>query len=76
MSSVGPLLAFALVLNIGGNASRSELDFIAEPVKKLARKHKMSKSWLESALHSPYFPSDKVRPDEKQRFLSQIIRYV
>lgn len=71
---VGPLVAEALIINIGGNASRSELDLIAEPLKKLVTKHPMVRQWIESTLFGPKFPSDKVGPAEKRKFLSQVIR--
>ncbi|KAF4504396.1 hypothetical protein G6O67_008335 [Ophiocordyceps sinensis] len=35
MEALGPLLTQSLARNIGGNASRSELDKLSEPVKKL-----------------------------------------
>ena len=72
---VGPPVADALIINVGGNASRSELDLIAEPLKKLVTKHPMVRQWIESTLFGPNFPSDKVGPAEKRKFLSQIIRW-
>ena len=73
---VGPPIADALIQNIGGNASRSELDSIAEPLKKLVTKHASVKTWLEDALFSSSFPSDKVGPADKRKFLAQVIRWV
>ena len=71
---VGPSIVDALIQNIGGKASRSELDSIAEPLKKLITKHPLVKTWFENALFSTNFPSSKVGPAEKRRFLSQIVR--
>jgi hypothetical protein len=76
MGHLGPLLAQVLVHNIGGNAARSELDKISEPIKKLVVRHLHSKNWFEAALMSQNFPSDKVTIKDKQIFLQKIIKYV
>jgi hypothetical protein len=76
IEAYGPFLAEALAYNIGGNASRSELDKISEPLKKLVSKHVHSKAWLEQALFKPGLCSDKVTDAEKKRFLLKIITYV
>ncbi|RQM06495.1 hypothetical protein DH86_00002303, partial [Scytalidium sp. 3C] len=73
LQSLGPLLAKALVLNIGGNASRSELDKLCDPLKKLVARQVRAKSWLETALSDPSFPSQKVSSDEKRIFLQKLI---
>ncbi|TAQ84155.1 hypothetical protein B7494_g7529 [Chlorociboria aeruginascens] len=69
----GPLLAQALIYNIGGNAARSELDKLSEPLKKLVVNQARSKNWLELALLSDGFPSDKVTVKDKMAFLQKII---
>ena len=73
---VGQSIADALIQNIGGKASRSELDSIAEPLKKLITKHSFVKAWFENALFSTNFPSNRVGPAEKKKFLAQILRQV
>ncbi|CAK7264189.1 member of the karyopherin-beta [Sporothrix epigloea] len=74
MEHLGPLLAQALIFNFGGNASRSELDKLCEPLKKLVVQHMQSSSWLEQALMSPNFPSDLVTASDKNLFLKKVTR--
>lgn len=74
LHQLGPLLAQALVYNVGGMAARSELDKISDPLKKLVLQVR-SKNWLDSALRSDSFPSDKVTEKEKNTFLQKVIRY-
>ncbi|KPM36895.1 hypothetical protein AK830_g9668 [Neonectria ditissima] len=73
MSTLGPLLSQSLARNIGGNASRSELDKLTEPLKKLVVRYSMAKSWLESGLSHSSFPSTRVTSEEKSVFLKKII---
>ncbi len=74
MAHLGPLLAQSLVQNFGGNASRSELDKLCEPLKKLVVQHVRSQAWLEHALMSPLFPSDRVSTGDRTVFLKKIMR--
>ena len=76
MDTLGPLLAQSLARNIGGNASRSELDKLSEPVKKLVSRHTMAKHWLQAGLDHPSFPSDKISPEQKALFVKKVIRFV
>lgn len=76
MHSLGPILAQSLVRNIGGNASRSELDKLSEPTKKLVSRFAAAKSWLEAGLNHPSFPSDKVSTQQKAMFVKKLLRYV
>jgi hypothetical protein len=71
---LGPMLAQALIYNIGGHAARSELDKLSEPVKKLVVRQVHVKAWLQAALLDPSFPSDKVSDKDKQLFLQKIIK--
>lgn len=73
METLGPLLAQSLARNIGGNASRSELDKLSEPVKRLVSRHPMAKEWLQSGLGHSSFPSDKVGPEQKDLFVKKVI---
>ncbi|KAH8821592.1 armadillo-type protein [Xylogone sp. PMI_703] len=73
LQTLGPLLAQALVFNIGGNAARSELDKLCEPLKKLISRQVRAKSWLETALLDPSFPSNKISAEEKRIFLQKLV---
>lgn len=71
---LGPLLARSLVRNIGGNASRSELDKLSEPLKKLVVQHPRAKQWLEAGLVDPSFSSAYVTETDKTTFLKKVIK--
>ncbi|KAK3368200.1 armadillo-type protein [Podospora didyma] len=73
MNHLGPLLAQTLMQNIGGNAARSELDKLSEPLKKLVTQHVRAKSWLHEALFDPSFPDSQVTDQEKRQFLDRIM---
>ncbi|KAL7627124.1 member of the karyopherin-beta [Parahypoxylon ruwenzoriense] len=73
MSYLGPQLSQSLIQNIGGKASRSELDKLSDPLKKLVVQHVNARQWLEAALNDPSFPSDKVSAEDKALFLKKII---
>lgn len=74
MEHLGPLLSRSLINNFGGNASRSELDKLADPLKKMVVQHVRAQSWLEQALTAPSFPSDRVTASEKAVFLKKIMK--
>lgn len=74
LEHLGPLLTRSLVQNIGGNASRSELDKLSDPLKKLVVQHPRAKQWLEAALLDPSFPSTKVTAEDKSMFAKKIIK--
>jgi hypothetical protein len=76
LQHLGPMLAEALIYNIGGHASRSELDKLSDPLKKLVTRQVRSKSWLEAALLGVNFPSDKLTTKEKEIFLQKLMKYV
>lgn len=73
IDQLGPLLAETLMVNFGGNASRSELDTLVEPLKKMVFRHRLARSWLEQALFKDTFPSNKVDGDAKREFLQKIM---
>ena len=74
MQYLGPLFAGALVRNTGGNAARSELDKLCEPLKKLVVHQVHSKAWLQAGLMADDFPSDKVTEKDKTTFLQKIMK--
>ena len=71
---LGPSLAEALIVNVGGTASRSELDTLADPLRKLVFKQSKAKAWLEEALFRDTFPSQKVDASQKKLFLHKVIK--
>jgi hypothetical protein len=74
LEHLGPLLTRSLAQNIGGNASRSELDKLSDPLKKLVVQHPRVKQWLEAALLDPSFPSTKVTAEDKSMFVKKVIK--
>jgi hypothetical protein len=74
MDMLGPLLSQSLARNIGGNASRSELDKLSEPLKRLVSRYPQSKDWISSGLVHSSFPSDKVTDEQKSLFVKKLVR--
>ncbi len=74
LDEYGPKLSQALVRNLGGEAARSELDTLAEPLKKLISAQPKAKTWLLDALFSDTFPSQNVGPVEKRMWLQKIMK--
>lgn len=74
LEHLGPMIADALIYNISGNAARSELDKVCDPLKKFVARHRSSKAWLENALSSGNFASDRVSDSEKRAFLQKIMK--
>ncbi|KAI0443870.1 armadillo-type protein [Xylaria telfairii] len=73
MSHLGPLLSQSLIQNIGGRASRSDLDKLSDPLKKLVVQNVHAFKWLQAALNDTSFPSDKVSSQDKALFLKKLI---
>lgn len=74
METLGPLLARSLARNIGGRASRSELDKLSEPIKRLISRCPLAKEWLQIGLTHNSFPSDKVTLEQKTLFVKKLVR--
>lgn len=74
MEHLGPLVSRSLIFNVGGNAARSELDRLCDPLKKLVVNQVHAQGWLERALFAEDFPSTKVSAEEKTVFLRKIIK--
>lgn len=73
MEHLGQALAEALIYNISGNAARSELDKVSDPLKKLVVRHIQAKTWLEAALIEKNLPGEKVDEADRRLFLQKII---
>jgi hypothetical protein len=74
MTELGPLIALSLAKNVGGNAARSELDRLSEPLKKLVLLP-MAQKWLEAALIGPEFPAgDRVGEDQRRMFVKKVMQ--
>lgn len=61
---------------VGGGAARSEVDSLAEPLKRLVARQVKAKSWLSTALAIEGFPSPNLTDKSKTRFLNTVIRYI
>lgn len=68
------MIAAAMVYNISGNAARSELDKVCDPLRKLVVRHLAAKSWIQAALFSDNFASDRVKDTEKTAFLQKLVK--
>jgi len=73
MNHLGPLIAQTLIQNVGGNAARSELDKLSDPLKKLVVQQPRAQQWLEQALLAESFPGAQVTPQERLLFLKKIV---
>ncbi|ROT38867.1 hypothetical protein SODALDRAFT_311989 [Sodiomyces alkalinus F11] len=73
LTQLGPSLAFSLIRGIGGNAARSELDKLCEPLKKLVSRHAKAQVWLSSALFDQSFPGYQLSQADKSVFLKKVI---
>ncbi len=76
MSRYGPFITEILVQRIAGEASRSELDMLAQPLRKIVTFQPSARAWLSDALNSNAFPSQKVNQDDKRIWLNKIMRYI
>ncbi|KAJ2984209.1 hypothetical protein NQ176_g127 [Zarea fungicola] len=72
MATLGPLLCQSIARNIGGNASRSELDKLSDPLKKLFNRYSKAKDWLDAGLNHPSFPSSKVSQADKSMLVKKL----
>lgn len=80
LRSLGSQLVYALVFGFGGRGSRSHLDWLAQPYRKLVAKASREsmpdvnwKMWTEAALVDPQFPGNsRVGDNEKKRFVTQV----
>ena len=75
MDFYGSIVARILVNKFAGEASRSELEELVEPLKRMVFCQPAAKKWLEDALSADTFPSRKVGPIEKRMWLQKVMRY-
>ena len=73
MALYGPKFTASLVRQFGGQAQRSDLDYLCEPLKALLLNQGSTQAWLQQGLQDGTFPSSKVGVDERMRFLRQIM---
>jgi len=69
----GPNLAEKLIWGIGGGASRSEVDSLTEPLKKMIARQVKAKTWLSASLLRNGFPSPNLSEKDKTIFLNKIM---
>ena len=70
----GPLLCLGLVRGIAGEAARSELDALIEPLKKVVFRQPKAKLWLSDALFNASFPSPLVSDADKKIWLQKVMK--
>ncbi|KAJ5043171.1 uncharacterized protein L3040_004552 [Drepanopeziza brunnea f. sp. 'multigermtubi'] len=73
VQQIGPLLAQALIYNVGGHAARSDLEKLCHLIRKLVVRQVNAKSWLEAALMGDTFPSSTVTEKDKNLFLTKVV---
>ncbi len=72
----GPALATALIHGISGNAQRSELDALAEPLRKFVFKQLAARKWLEDAICGENFPEGaglRVSVKERREWVGRVV---
>ncbi|KAL9103509.1 MAG: hypothetical protein Q9163_001465 [Psora crenata] len=71
----GPQLCHVLAMQIGGECARSQLETIAEPLRKLVPAQPQARRWLMEALDRPDFPSSSVGAEEKRLWIQKIYHH-
>ena len=75
VEALAPQLCQELIFQIAGTAMRSQLDTIAEPVKKLVfHQTVLTKRCMTQALESPDFPNPGVTLADRRVFLQKLLR--
>ncbi|KAL9579114.1 MAG: hypothetical protein Q9203_006837 [Teloschistes exilis] len=69
----GPQVIQVVIHNISGEAARSELETLADPLRKMVVDQTQAKQWISDALFSSSFPSPKVGVAEKRIWLQQVM---
>lgn len=73
LNLVGAPLAQALVKNYSGEALRTQLDKLSNPLRRLVVRHPKASQWLEAALQDQALPNDRVSATDKAVFLKKIV---
>lgn len=71
--ALGAVLVKVLVFNIAGEAQRTSLDEVTDPLRRIVTKNPRTSSWVEAALAAPDFPAPKVPDKERQWFRRMVI---
>lgn len=77
LAAYGPPLAQRLIVQITGQAMRSELDQLCAPLGALVQTQPQAKSWLEAALFDPALAQTlhpAVDEAQKRRFVQSVLR--
>ena len=74
LAQLGQPIADAIVFNISGNAARSEIDKVCDPLRKLVIRHPGAKVWLQNAMFGGNFSSDRIKDADKTMFLQKILK--
>ena len=62
------------MIHIGGEASRNDLEILANPLRKIIQAQAGAKKWLADALANDAFPSRLVTPGDKRIWLQKVIK--
>ncbi|KAL8692278.1 MAG: hypothetical protein Q9218_002671 [Villophora microphyllina] len=76
LEQFGPQVVQVIVHNISGEAARSELETLADPLRKIVVDQARAKQWIWDALFSSSFPSSKVSEADKRVWLQQVMKWV
>lgn len=73
MEMYGPRFVACLMRQIGGQAQRSDLDFLCEPLKALLLHQRNVQKWLQEGIASDSLQNPNVSSDDRQKFLRQLV---
>ena len=73
IAACGPTLAKKLCWAIGGGCSRSEIEVLADPLRKLVTRQVRSKMWLTEALKPEGFPTENLGERDKRLFVEKVM---
>ena len=77
VEALAPQICQELIFQIAGTAMRSQLDTIADPLKKLIfHRTMLAKRCMTQALESPGFPNPEVTLADRRVFLQKLLRQV
>ncbi len=73
MQTYGPTICVILIHGIAGEVPRSNLETLAESLKKLIFAQPQAKQWISAALEHPNFPSKKITAAQKRIWLQKVM---